>query len=473
VAIAAQDAWRRWLAIREVMVAGFEPKMEKRLFQKPVARVLFALFPAVAAAPLAAAAEPPGASLVVVAEVVQRQVAEGRTFVGTVLPSRRSVIGSAVEGRVLDLLVNDGDWVEAGATLAELRTVTIKLELEAAKAELELRKHALDESKSSLPIEKEQAKAALARTQALSVYAKSRLTRAEALYAKGGTTSQEELEQNRSVSLAADQSALEAAAAYQLLLRPRDEKILQAEAQVDKQEAEVARLEDQLEKYTIRAPFEGYVTAEHTEDGAWIKQGEPVVELVSVDPMEVSVSVPEEYIAALRPGMPASLQLDALPARLVPAEISRIVPQADVRSRSFPVKMVVSNPRDASGHTLKAGMLARVTLAVAPPKQAMLVPKDALVLGGPVPVVYVVVADPQTRQLIASPVPVQLGVADGDQMQVLGNLQVGQRVVVRGNERLAPGAPVVVADEPRQGTPKSAPAQPSAPTSASSPAKTR
>ena len=122
---------------------------------------------------------------------------------------------------------------------------------------MELRKHALDESKSSLPIEKEQAKAALARAQALSAYAKSRLTRAEALFAKGGTTSQEELEQNRSVSLAADQSALEAAAAYQLLLRPRDEKILQAEAQVDKQEAEVARLEDQLEKYTIRARSKG------------------------------------------------------------------------------------------------------------------------------------------------------------------------------------------------------------------------
>ena len=60
------------------------------------------------------------------------------------------------------------------------------------------------------------------------------------------------------------------------------------------------------------------MTAEHTEDGAWIKQGEPVVELVSVDPMEVSVSVPEEYIASLRPGMPASLQLDALPTRLLP-----------------------------------------------------------------------------------------------------------------------------------------------------------
>jgi len=139
----------------------------------------------------------------VTAAVVQREVAEGRTFVGTVLPSRRSVIGSAVEGRVLDLKVNDGDWVKEGDTLAELRTVTIKLELEAAQAELEVRKHALDESKSSLPVEKQQAQAALARTQAVSAYAKARLTRAEALFAKGGTTSQEELEQNRSVSLAA------------------------------------------------------------------------------------------------------------------------------------------------------------------------------------------------------------------------------------------------------------------------------
>ncbi len=425
------------------------------------------------AARLAAAAEGPGASLVVTAKVVQREVAEGKTFVGTVLPSRRSVIGSAVEGRVLDLVVDDGDWVESGATLAELRTVTIKLELDAAKAELELRKHELEELKYSLPVEREQAQAALARTQALREYAKSRLVRAESLFAKGVATSLEELEQIRSAATAAEQSAVEATATYQLMLRPRDEKILQAEAQVGKQEAEVARLEDQLEKYTVRAPFEGYVTAQHTEDGAWIKQGEPVVELVSVDPMEVSVLVPEEFIASLRPGMPASVQLDAVAAQLLAAEISRIVPQADVRSRSFPVKLVIGNPRDASGHVLKSGMLARVTLAVAPPQLALLVPKDALVLGGPTPLVYVVANDPRTRQLIASPVPVQLGVADGGEMQIMGNLQPGQDVVIRGNERLMPGAPVVVADEPPRGQPPVNSAPPSTSPSAPSPAKTR
>nr|MCU0982473.1 efflux RND transporter periplasmic adaptor subunit [Pirellulaceae bacterium] len=228
-------------------------------------------------------------------------------------------------------------------------------------------------------------------------------------------------------------------------------------------------------KYTVRAPFDGYVTAKHTEDGAWIKQGEPVVELVAVDPVEVSVLVPEEFIASLRPGMPASVQLDAMAAQLMDAEISRIVPQADVRSRSFPVKLVISNPRDASGHALKAGMLARVTLAVAPPKMALLVPKDALVLGGTTPLVYVVANDPRTRQMIAAPVSVQLGAADGGEMQVLGDLKPGQDVIVRGNERIMPGAPVVVADEPPRGKPPAGAAKPSTPATspATSPAKTR
>ena len=451
--------------------------MGKRLFRKPVACGLFASLLALTATPAVAAAEGSDASLVVTAKVVQREVAEGKTFVGTIFPSRRSVIGTAVEGRVLDLVVDDGDWVETGATLAELRTVTIKLELDAAKAELELRKHELEELKYSLPVEREQAQAALARTKALREYARSRLVRAEALFAKGVATSLEELEQIRSAATAAEQSAVEATATYQLMLRPRDEKILQAEAQVGKQEAEVARLEDQLEKYTVRAPFDGYVTAKHTEDGAWIKQGEPVVELVAVDPMEVSVLVPEEFIASLRPGMPASVQLDAMAAQLMDAEISRIVPQADVRSRSFPVKLVIGNPRDASGHALKAGMLARVTLAVAPPKMALLVPKDALVLGGPTPLVYVVANDPRTRQMIAAPVSVQLGAADGGEMQVLGDLKPGQDVIVRGNERIMPGAPVVVADEPPRGKPPAGAAKPSTSASttspAPSPAKTR
>jgi hypothetical protein len=76
---------------------------------------------------------------------------------------------------------------------------------------------------------------------------------------------------------------------------------------------------------------------------------------------------------------------------------------------------------------------------------AMLVPKDALVLGGPQPVVFVVdMAAPDAKQGKARPVPVQLGVAEGNMIQVTGGVQPGQMVVVQGNERLRPGQDVQI-----------------------------
>ena len=88
-------------------------------------------------------------------------------------------------------------------------------------------------------------------------------------------------------------------------------------------------------------------------------------------------------------------------------------------------------------------MLARVTLAVGPQQDALLVPKDALVLGGPSPVVMVVQTDPETKQSIVNSVPVAVGVADGPLIQVSGSLQKGQEVVVLGNERIFPGQRVI------------------------------
>jgi RND family efflux transporter MFP subunit len=137
--------------------------------------------------------------------------------------------------------------------------------------------------------------------------------------------------------------------------------------------------------------------------------------------------------------------LEAVAGKVYPATVSRIVPQADVRSRSFPVKIELSNPRGDDGHELKAGMLAQVTLAVGRPQPALLVPKDALVLGGTMTLVYVVESDPKKRTTVRA-VPVQLGVADRGDIQVTGDLKAGQKVVVRGNERLRPGTHVVVVE---------------------------
>ena len=90
-------------------------------------------------------------------------------------------------------------------------------------------------------------------------------------------------------------------------------------------------------------------------------------------------------------------------------------------------------------------MYARVMLPTGKKQMAMLVLKDALVLGGPQPVVFVVDAgaERQDRERFA-PVPVQLGIAEGNMIQVSGDLKPGQLVVVQGNERLRPGQDVQI-----------------------------
>jgi hypothetical protein len=116
--------------------------------------------------------------------------------------------------------------------------------------------------------------------------------------------------------------------------------------------------------------------------------------------------------------------------------VAAIVPQADLRARTFPVKIRLDNEIVDDVPVLKAGMYARAMLSTGAKTQATMVPKDAIVLGGPSPMVYVVTDESNAKT--SSPRPVRLGVANGPWIQVVGDISAGQQVVVRGNERLQP-----------------------------------
>ena len=227
-------------------------------------------------------------------------------------------------------------------------------------------------------------------------------------------------------------------------------KIAQAKAQVDAQAEEIRRLEDRLSKYSILAPFDGYVVAEHTEVGAWLSQGDPVAEVVQLATVELETFVPERLIVAVRVGMETRVTLEAIPGDEFTGCVDRIISEADTRSRSFPVKIRLTNPETDDGHLLRSGMLARVVMAVGPRETVLLVPKDSLVLGGPSPRIFVVRDDVNREdgQCVVDPVDVQLGVASGNLIQVMGQVHEGQQVIDRGNERLRPGQIVrIVATE--------------------------
>lgn len=301
---------------------------------------------------------------------------------GSVEARTASVIASEVAGPVVELRAREGNRVGEGDVLARLRTTNLELQLQAAQASHK-------EASARLKL------------------AEKNLERARELF-DAKILSQAQL----------DQQLHEYDA-----LRGRVEQL----------EAQMAQLQDDIERATIRAPFAGVVVREHTEVGEWVGEGGPVVQLLALDVLEIRVEVPERYFRELQVGVPAKVTFEALPGREVPGRVITIIPQADSQARSFPVKVGVRNP----GRRIAVGMLAQVAIPVGDAYRAVLVPKDAIVTRGDRRLIYVLNDDNTVSE-----VPVQTGAAVGGWIEVNSPVRADQRVITRGNERLFPGQPV-------------------------------
>jgi RND family efflux transporter MFP subunit len=390
------------------------------------------------------AAPPP--ALVDVEQIVSRELAEGQTFVGTATPFKKATVGSAVAGRVNEVFVEVGDRVEEMQPLAQLLIETISLERDSAKAELQLRQQLLAELQNgSLPEEIEQARSAMEAAQARVDFVQARQTRFQQLQGTRSVTAGE-LEETLTTLQEAQAAFRQAKATFDLVEQgPRQEKIAQAQASVAVQQALVDRLGDMLKKHTMISRFSGYVTAKHTEIGQWVNQGDPIADVVALDLVEIQAFVLETYVPHVRIGQTARVEVPALPGKTFLGEVVAVSAQADPQSRTFEVRVRVPNEFDRELPMIKAGMMARVVLPTGPTTDALLVPKDAVTLGGSQPIVWTV--DPSTvetyeqdgisfRRGTALPTPVRLGAADGDWIQAIGPVEPGHYVVSRGNERI-------------------------------------
>jgi HlyD family secretion protein len=390
-----------------------------------------------------------GPAIVEVEPIVQWNVAATQQTVGTVMPSRRASIGSAIDGRVTEFYVREGDRVERDQPLAQLLTNTMELELEAAEAELQLRREELAELENgSRPEEILQAKSRMEASRVTAEYLARERDRLQRLK-DSSAISLSQIEDIISQAQAAEERLQESSAEYQLAVEgPRPERLAQAAAQVAIQDAVVRRLKDQIKKHTIYSRFAGYVTLEHTEVGQWLPRGELVAEIVALDQVDVLAKVIEKHIPFIQVGDPVNVVVPALSDRQFSGKVQSIVPQADTRSRTFPVKVRVDNRIQEDGEPmLKAGMLARVDLPSERPQTSLMAPKDALVLTGDQKMVWIVdpesiepgEGDMQIGSAIAT--PVKTGVEQDDLIEILGDFVEGTPVIVRGNERIQPGPP--------------------------------
>ncbi len=415
-----------------------------------------------------------GPSPVVVSRVISVQQSDSMTFAGSLVPNRTTTLGSAGDGRVVGLYVDEGDPVKMlpsdpsskirkGQPLVQLRTVALDIQIEAAQVELQLRQQAEKELQQSLPTEIAAAKAAVEEVQARLEYSKENYDRLKGLSTSGGGLSANEVQE--AFSNYQSQSQLLAGSKFLLekLTSTRETRLSQARLRVDAQSAEIKRLNEQRDELTIRAPFDGYVTSLNTELGQWVSRGDTVLEIVQLNPIELVISVPQTYISKLQDSfdrareqsidLVARVKVDSV-SDSVTGKVIQIVPQANLRSRSFPVRIQIDNPKTNQGHLLKSGMIANASLFVGnADSKILLVKKDALVLGGPQKSLYVISKDPAGEKMVVKRVSVKIGATIGDWIQVTGDIAENDQVVVEGNERLRPMQEVRISGELRDRPP--------------------
>jgi len=291
---------------------------------------------------------------------------------------------------------------------------------------------------------------ARAAAKAINDYQQNRIKRIKSLYERGAIN-EDELQQFISESVKSKFLYEETLAQHKLIVDgPRPEKIAQAIARVAFQTAVVEKLADQIVKHTLVSPFDGYVVAEHTEVGEWVDRGDLVAEVVALGEVHVVAQVLDKHVSYVKKGMTVRVNVPALPDQIFTGKIVQIIPQADVRSRTFPVVVRVKNEISDEGPLLKSGMLVRTLLPTGPQEKALLVSKDALVLNGQDRSIFVIDPNPDGTTGIARKVAVQLGVASEGWIQVDGDVQEGQLVVIEGNERLQPDSEVTIVHSKQQ-----------------------
>jgi RND family efflux transporter MFP subunit len=204
--------------------------------------------------------------------------------------------------------------------------------------------------------------------------------------------------------------------------------------------ARIELLAQRLADMTVRAPFAGVVLARRAELGEWVGEGDPLVELVSVGQVEAWIDIPQRYFAAVaKRQVVITISIDSIQER-ADADRLRIIPQVDQRSRSFTVVVRL----DDHGGRLTPGMSLSAWVPTGGRSDALTVSSDAVLRNDVGAYVYVARGGESGTPGQATPANVHVRFPVDDRIVVeSAALQPGDLVVVEGNERLFPGAPVI------------------------------
>ncbi len=341
-------------------------------------------------------------ALVQVDEVRTEPLNQTRPVLGRIVTKQKGEVAARVGGRVATVAVDVGNRVEKGTPIVELDAEPVQYDLDLANAEYQVA--LAEQATSNAEIELlENELVRLNRLKQSAAFSKAQLE-----------------DKVRQITVA--KHRMKAATA----------RLGQYQA---KQQAKAMDLDDTV----IRAPYSGVVSRRLVSPGAYVRPGDAVVAMIDDGALEVEADVPVDQLTALRIG--AALNV-VIAGERYGATVRAIVPEENPLTRTRAVRLVPDFRGSAAVASLAIAQSVMLEVPIGGSRDVMTVNKDGVIQRPSGAIVFLV------KDQAAAPQPVQLGPAVGGRFEVLGGLQEGDLVVIRGNERLRPGQSVTYPGAP-------------------------
>ncbi len=216
------------------------------------------------------------------------------------------------------------------------------------------------------------------------------------------------------------------------LISAGDFEKIQYEMEALEATRDLARLE--LSYTEIRAPIDGVISERLVKTGNTIEVNAPMFRVTSMEPLVAYLHIPEKEYRLIEPGMPVTLDVDALAENDFDATVARVSPVVDPATGTFKITIEVSDPT----RRLKPGMFARVNIVSDMHTQALQIPRNAIIEDSGENSVFVVNDETAEKR------PVVTGYSNHGRVEILEGLSDGEHVVVVGHNGLRDGSKVNV-----------------------------
>jgi len=311
-----------------------------------------------------------------------------RPFSGVARAAVETILSFRVGGKIVDLPVKIGTAVQAGDLIARLDTTDYQLQVKQLEAQF-------------------------AQAEAQFKQARAEYERVRLLY-ESENASKSDLDNGR--------------AAYE-----------SASAQRDAITKSLELAQQQLGYCTLTAPIDGAIASKPVEVHQTVQAGAPIATLSSGDEMEMEIGIPEALIMNVQVGDEAEVSFEALPGQVFEAEISEV--GVEPSGSTYPVKLVMKE----GDERIRAGMTGEALLSFRSAFEHVFYVPPVAVVGAPGGARYLWVFD-ETRGTVRKQ-DVEVGSLTSDGLEILSGLEAGDRIVIRGVNRVEPGMKVRLMDE--------------------------